>query len=304
MLSTARRILKTSLAMLALMSSACLVMAQETAAPTATEGEYQLVWADEFDVDGAPNPKNWIFETGFVRNNELQWYQPENARVEGGLLVITGRREKKANPNFKAGSVNWKESRANAEYTSASLKTRGLHEWTYGRFEMRARIDTRAGLWPAFWTVGDARGWPAGGEIDIMEYFKGVLLANVFWAKADGAPRINSRRKAVADFKDPEWAWKFHTYRMDWDRERIRIFVDGLELNSVDLNTTQNETADRANPMREPQHIIVNLAIGGNAGGDPSGTEFPSRFEVDYVRVFQKPEQALADEARQREIHP
>jgi beta-glucanase (GH16 family) len=129
---------------------------------------YQLVWADEFDQKGKPNPQNWTYETGFVRNQEQQWYQPENAWCENGMLIIESRRERRLNPSFQSGSKNWTENRQYAEYTSASLTTKGLHSWQYGRFEMRGRIDTRLGLWPAFWTLGVAGEWPRNGEIDII----------------------------------------------------------------------------------------------------------------------------------------
>jgi len=127
-----------------------------TAGQVPPRPDYSLVWADEFDKDGAPDPANWTYERGFVRNQELQWYQPDNARVEHGMLVIEARRERVINPAFDAASPDWKRNRPAAEYTSASVTTRGLHTFTYGRFEMRARIDTRSGMWPAFWTVGAA----------------------------------------------------------------------------------------------------------------------------------------------------
>jgi beta-glucanase (GH16 family) len=114
----------------------------------------KLVWADEFDTAGAPDPRNWTYERGFVRNEELQWYQPENARCEAGLLVIEGRRERKPNPSYDPAAGDWRRQREHAEHTSSSLTTTGLHSWRYGRFEMRGRIDTRPGLWPAFWTLG------------------------------------------------------------------------------------------------------------------------------------------------------
>ena len=145
--------------------------------------DYELVWRDEFNADGPPDPANWINEIGFVRNREAQWYQPDNAVVEDGRLAITARREQAQNPSHDpdAPESDWKRSRTHAEYTSASIKTRGLHEWTFGRFEMRGRIDIRRGMWPAFWTVGVGREWPGCGELDIMEFYQRTLLANAAW---------------------------------------------------------------------------------------------------------------------------
>ncbi|MHC5058097.1 MAG: glycoside hydrolase family 16 protein [Planctomycetota bacterium] len=259
----------------------------------AREGEgappgYRLVWSDEFDADGRPDPAKWTYERGFVRNNELQWYRPENAVCKDGLLVIEGRRERLPNPNHEAGSSNWKRKRSHIEYTSSSVTTRGLHSWRYGRLEMRGRIDIRAGLWPAFWTLGVEGEWPSNGEVDIMEYYRGKLLANAAWGtKRRWKPKWDSSRKPVSEFKDPDWAEKFHVWRMDWDETEIRLSVDGQVLNTVDLRKTVN-AGDKKNPFRRPHYIILNLAIGGNAGGDPSKTKFPARFEVDYVRVYQK----------------
>lgn len=259
------------------------------AAPPAEE--YQLVWEDAFEVEGRPDPRNWTYERGFVRNEELQWYRPENARCEKGLLIIEARREPVDNPHHDPASKGWKERRPRAEYTSASLTTRGLHRWTYGRFEMRARIDTRAGLWPAFWTLGSARPWPGCGEIDIMEFYRGQLLANACWAsERRWTPRWDDFKKPIAGFDDPRWPSRFHLWRMDWDEESIKLYVDGELLNTIDLAKTINEDGSGTNPFREPHHIILNLAVGGTQGGDPSRTEFPAHFEVDYVRVYRRSE--------------
>jgi len=251
--------------------------------------EYKLVWADEFNNDGVPDPCNWDYERGFVRNREYQWYQPDNARCEDGLLVIEGRRQRVKNPNYDPNSRDWKRNRQYAEYTSASLRTRGRREWTYGRFEMRGRIKTEPGLWPAFWTLGTARGWPGCGEIDIMEYYRGLVLANACWASGTRQrPIWDDFKKPIAEFGDPDWDSKFHIWRMDWDEHAIKLYLDGKLLNTIELSKTINQTPDGANPFREPHYIIVNLAIGGTSGGDPSTTRFPTRYEIDYIRVYQK----------------
>jgi len=247
--------------------------------------QYQLVWADEFNKDGAPDPANWTFEHGFVRNQELQWYQPQNAHVERGMLVIEARREHVENPSFDASSSDWKRNRQAAEYTSSSLTTRGLHSFTHGRFEMRARIDTRSGMWPAFWTVGATGPWPHNGEIDIMEFYRSTLLANVAWGAAE-------RNKAIwADTRTPlstfgaGWSQQFHVWRLDWDERAIKLSVDDRLLNDVDLARTINQDGT-GNPFTRPQVIILNLAVGAT-GGDPSKTTFPAKYEIDYVRVYQ-----------------
>ncbi len=250
---------------------------------------YQLVWADEFNREGRPDAENWIYEQGFVRNEELQWYQPENAHCEGGMLIIEARRETIANPKYRANGRDWRQRRAQAEYSSACLKTRGLHQWKYGRFVMRGRIDTRGGIWPAFWTLGSARPWPGCGEIDIMEYYRGLMLANACWL-SDTAWKAewDDVRIPLAHFKDPDWSSKFHVWQMDWDQKEIRLSLDGELLNSIDLAKTINGNDEAANPFHEPHYVLLNMAIGGTQGGDPASTDFPARFEVDYVRVYQR----------------
>jgi len=250
---------------------------------------YKLVWADEFDKDGRPDPCNWTYERGFVRNSELQWYQPDNARCENGLLIIEGRRERKQNPRYKPNSKHWREQRRYSEFTSASVTTKGLHNWMYGRFEMRGRIDTRAGLWPAFWTLGVKGQWPSNGEIDIMEYYRGMLLANAAWGtEKRGLAKWDDIKIPINEFNDPNWSAKFHVWRMDWDVESIKLYVDDVLLNTIDLKKTFNKDKEGKNPFRQPHYIILNLAIGGTAGGDPSNTKFPAKFEIDYVRIYKQ----------------
>jgi beta-glucanase (GH16 family) len=279
----------------ALLIAGRMAFAQERPAPSgADRGEnvsagWKLVWADEFRKDGQPDPRNWMYETGFVRNEEFQWYQPENAVCRKGTLVIEGRRERTPNPNFDPDSKAWQRNRQYADYTSACLTTRGLHTWLYGRFEMRARIDTRPGLWPAFWTLGIEGDWPHNGEIDIMEYYRDTLLANVAWgAETKWKAVWHTVRKPLTEFSDPDWSKKFHVWRMDWDADFIRLYVDGALMNETDLKQTQNRDREGKNPFHQPQYLLLNLAIGGASGGDPSATAFPARFEVDYVRVYQR----------------
>ena len=251
--------------------------------------KWKLVWHDEFNTNGVPDPANWNYERGFVRNQELQWYQPKNAFCTNGLLVIEARREHKPNPNFTPNSTNWKTSRAWIDYTSASLTSRRLREFKYGKFELRARIDTRLGSWPAFWTLGtniSVVGWPACGEIDIMEYYTGTVLANLGW-QFDHKIKWQSVKQPVAEPRQRSWAGKFHVWTMEWDPHKLDLRLDGKLMNHLDLATA--DRADKGNPFREPLYLILNQAIGGQCGGDPAQTRFPIRFEVDWVRVYQRP---------------
>jgi len=252
---------------------------------------YKLVWNDEFEKEGQPDPTKWTYENGFVRNKELQWYQPENAFCEDGKLVIVGKKVLQPNPHYEPQSHEWQKKREKIEYTSSCLITKGLHSWQYGRFEVKAKIDISTGLWPAIWFLGVEGEWPSNGEIDLMEFYKGKLLANLFWGIHDRwKPTINSKTKKVASFNDSTWQDKFHIWRMDWDENFIRLYVDNILLNEVDLSKTVNATTKRGpkNPFHQPHYLLLNLAIGGNAAGEPIGTKFPTRYEIDYVRVYKK----------------
>lgn len=261
--------------------------------------EYRMVWSDEFEVDGRPS-KDWTFERGFKRNQELQWYQLQNAWVKDGCLVIEGRKEHHKNPLYEAGSSDWRKNREFIEYTSSSLTTRLGFQFLYGRVEVRAKIPVASGSWPAIWLLGNKWEWPQNGEIDMMEYYikDGVpsILANACWGSTE-------RWKAVWDSvvmpfshfteKDPDWADKFHIWRMDWDKDFIRLYLDDELLNEIDLSKTVNEgyQGHHENPFSNTipgfkHYILLNLALGSN-GGEPDASQFPLRYLIDYVRVYQ-----------------
>jgi beta-glucanase (GH16 family) len=255
-----------------------------------------LVWSDEFDGDGKPDPALWSDEQGFVRNEEFQWYQPDNANCRNGILTIEARKEQIENPNYLADSNDWRKNRKYADYTSSCIKTVGKKEFLYGRFEVRAKIPTAGGSWPAIWTLGNAMSWPSCGEIDIMEYYpiRDVphILANTAW----GTDKSNNAKwdSATIPFshftdKNPDWANEFHIWRMDWDEEAIRLYLDDELLNETLLKDTQNGAiGNYTNPFRQPHYILLNLAIGGQNGGTPDDAAFPLKYEIDYVRVYQK----------------
>lgn len=264
--------------------------------PVNVPAGYCLVWHDEFENDGALDPKDWAPEEGFVRNREWQWYQGDNAYCRDGLLVITARRESRPNPCYKAESKHWAEQRKDIECTSASMTTRGRHEFLYGRFEVRARIPAARGSWPAIWFLGvNQYGWPCNGEVDLMEFYpKGgtrSILANACWGGENGRSKWDS---AVIPFthwtsRDSLWATQFHTWRMDWDEDFIRLYLDDELLNEIDLSKTVNAEGSPAagfNPFHSPMYLLLNLAM-GSSGGKVDEAALPMHYEVDYVRVFQ-----------------
>jgi beta-glucanase (GH16 family) len=254
--------------------------------PYEKEG-YQLVWADEFNQAGRPDSTRWRYEEGFVRNEKFQWYQPENAICKNGRLIIEARREQRVNPNYTAGQ-DWRKNRPMIDYTSSCLLTADRASWLYGRFEMRARIDVRNGLWPAWWTLGVDKPWPGNGEIDIMEYYRGKLLANIACLGNNRRAEWYSNTFSVDSLGGSGWAHKFHVWRMDWTENFIALYVDDVLLNKVMLDVLANKDVSGFNPFKQPHYMLLNLAIGGQHGGDPAGTTFPGLFEVDYVRVYQK----------------
>jgi beta-glucanase (GH16 family) len=251
--------------------------------------DYKLVWADEFNTDGAPDEKNWNYETGFMRNEENQWYQKENAVCKDGFLIIEARNENKANPNFVSKTHrNFAKSRDSIKVTSSCLITREKHSWQYGRFEMRAKIPVGNGMWPAFWSLGTKGNWPENGEIDIMEYFTGKLLANAAWKSNEPNTAWDSSAFKLSDFKDKEWADTFHIWKMDWDAHSIKLYVDDQLLNEINVDKTINAPNQNIIPFQQPHYLLVNLAVGGINGGEFTKADLPAKYVIDYIRVYQK----------------
>jgi beta-glucanase (GH16 family) len=230
-----------------------------------------------------PDPAKWKYEVGMIRNNEKQYYtreRRENVRVEDGCLVIEARKERFEIPD-KPGTF--------ADYTAASVETRGAGEWKYGRVEVRAKIPTGRGMWPAIWMLPDSiskLGWPACGEIDIMENvgYDPTFIHGTVHTKA-----YNHVKKTEKGTKiDVGKPWEdFHVYAIEWSAQKIDFFFDGRL-----YYTFQNEgkTMDEW-PFDQPFYLKINTAVGGNWGGQKGidDSAFPSKFYVDYVRVYQAP---------------
>ncbi len=250
-----------------------------------------LVFREEFNYEGAPNPDVWTFENGFQRNEELQWYQKDNAIVKNGILTIEAKRVNIPNPNYEQGSTDWKKNRKNITWTSSSITSFGKKEYLYGTYVIRAKVDSTLGSWPAIWTLGVTKEWPSCGEIDIMEFYRvgGVphLLSNYAWgtnqrwvAKWDGA------KVPLSNFlkNNPSWVNEFHTWKMEWTRASIKIYLDNLLMNEIDMATPINP--DGFNPFNQLHYTLLNLAIGAN-GGTPRANTQSIKYEVDYVRIYQ-----------------
>lgn len=251
----------------------------------APEG-WQLVWADEFDGD-ALDANNWNIQTGDGSaegipgwgNNELQTYQPDNIAVRNGNLVISAR--------FEDG-----------RYTSGRINSDGKFASRYGRIEGNIRVPAGRGLWSAFWllpTDSPYGGWPASGEIDIMEVFRrepqpftqGVAHYGMIWP-------LNVYAAKHYSGIDP--ADGFHVYALEWDDSELRWFVDGVHFHTVPSSAYWNYFRDPATnahrsggdsaPFDQPFHLLLNLAVGGDLPGDPLPEAFPGEMLVDYVRVY------------------
>jgi beta-glucanase (GH16 family) len=264
-------------------------------AQSANEG-WRLIWNDEFDGCGRPDSTKWGYELGFVRNREPQWYTAENVFQLDGNLVIEARQANFPCPAYREGSQSWYTNRKTIEWTSGSVQTKGKFSFQFGRVEVRARIPVCLGAWPAIWLLGLTHRWPACGEIDMMEYYlyegKPTVLANACWAGDDDASeQWDSSYTLLTHFtdRDPAWASRFHVWRMDWDKDWIRLYLDNELLNEIDLSKTVNGKlrATGVNPFHAPQYLLLNLALDTRVRR-LNPVDFPIRYEIDYVRVFQK----------------
>ena len=280
----------------ALLFGATALSAAAATKPVADElrpKKLKLVWEEDFNTDGPLDPAHWDYEHGFVRNQEVQWYQPQNAVCENGCLVITAKKETVSNTAYDATSKDWHFNRKEAHYTSSSVMTKGRHWLHYGRMEVRAKIPVTDGSWPAIWCLGnkDVTGpWPACGEVDIMEFYTHDILANTAWSNEQGGAVWNAKHIPFTHFteRDSLWAEKFHTWRMDWDSLAIRIYLDDELLNETDLRRTSQRVGDFCrveNPFRTPQYLLLNLALRASDGIDEK--YFPLHYYIDYVRFYE-----------------
>ncbi|SEM08360.1 Glycosyl hydrolases family 16 [bacterium A37T11] len=233
------------------------------------------VWADEFNIDGLPDTTKWRYDVGGNGwgNHELEYYtahRPENARVKDGMLTITA----------------VKEPFQGSAYTSARLASRHKGDFLYGRFEVRAKLPAGKGTWPAAWMLPsdwEYGGWPASGEIDIMEhvgYDPDVVHISIHTQAYNH--RIGTQKTAT--LKVDGATTGFHLYRVDWTPSDIRGFVDNRQIFVFNNEKTGSATW----PFDKRFHWLLNLAVGGDWGGAKGvdDSAFPANFVIDYVRVY------------------
>lgn len=241
--------------------------------------DYALVWGDEFSVNGLPDATKWEYDTGMNKqgwhNHELQYYSRarlENSEVRDGKLIITARKE----------SLSTQADWGGQTYTSARLITQGKQSWTYGYYEIRARLPCGKGSWPAIWMLGTTGTWPAGGELDIMEQV-GKEPTKVFsTTHTTSGSGANGRGAAT---QVPDACSAFHTYQMLWTDQQVSFGIDG----KAHFVYTNAKTGLDQWPYDAPQFLILNIAMGGDLGGPIDDSALPIQMEIDYVRVYQKP---------------
>lgn len=261
-----------------------IVAFSQCATPSASQGSWQLVWSDEFEHTGLPDPSKWSYDVGGHGwgNKELQNYtdrRKENARVENGVLIIEARRD---------GSEN-------QPYTSARLVSKRKGDWTYGRFEVRAKLPSGRGTWPAIWMLPTQRSygagyWPDNGEIDVMEHVGSDpdVIHGSAHTKAYHHS-INTQKSGKIKLESARSA--FNVYAVEWTPEEIRWYANGREFFKFRNERLSNPAADYKQwPFDKPFHLLLNVAVGGTWGGAHGVDEsiWPQRMEVDYVRVYQQ----------------
>ncbi|TVZ27662.1 glycosyl hydrolase family 16 [Gillisia sp. Hel_I_86] len=233
--------------------------------------ELSLIWAEEFDGKKI-DTDIWNFEKGLGHNNEEQYYtsRAKNIQIKKGLLVIEARKE-----NYKG-----------SKYTSARITTVDKKLFKYGRIQIRAKLPTGNGTWPAIWMLGENRyrdGYPACGEIDIMEHVgksPTEIHGAIHYPELDNK-KLNSSAKS---FKIPYSEDGFHTYTIEWDEKSINYFIDDEPFHYFKIEDAEREGRD--NIFQKPFYLIINLALGGKWAREIDNTIFPARFYIDYVRYY------------------
>ena len=249
---------------------------------SAEETEWKMVWNDEFDGPKLDYSK-WEIEVNAFGggNNELQIYtdRRENVRIEDGRLILQARKDN----HGIAGTVR--------EYSSGRIRSKNRGDWKYGKFEIRAKLPGGQGVWPAIWMLptDEVYGtWASSGEIDIVE-FKGQE-PNVIWGTLHYGKQWPDNKHSGTQFRSPDvdFTRDFHTFTLEWEEGVVRWLIDG----KLYQTQTKWESAGGKFPAPFDQnfHMVLNLAVGGGFVGNPdASTKFPAQFEVDYVRVYQKP---------------
>jgi len=271
--------------LLSVFACGCHVIRDAVPPPPPAASDWNLVWSDEFSApDGSdPDSSKWTYDLGGKGwgNRELECYtnRLQNTHIQGGNLVITAQKE-----NFTCSDS------VSSGYTSARLKTQGLFSQAYGRFEARIKIPAGQGMWPAFWMLGNnitTSGWPACGEIDIMENI-GKEPATVH-GSLHGPSTTSRTSDASARFSFPaglNFADAFHLYAVEWEPGVVRFYVD---TNLYATFTQSQWPAGGTWVFDHPFFILLNVAVGGNWPGSPDNTtQFPQQMLVDYVRIYTK----------------
>lgn len=266
------------------------VDAASSVPPKTLPGGWVYVWGDEFNGNKL-DLKKWRPELGVIRNRTAaQTYtdRSKNLRVEKGKLILEAHHETFPNVNYDPKGKGWIAERKACEYTSGSVTTQGVKMFLYGRFEFRAKIPTGKGVWPAIWTMNVNKwGWPANGEIDILEHISqepNTCYTIFRWGKDGGS----KEQKVIRTTKLPDYSKDFHLYVMEWSPEAMSVSIDGKEVGSIKLD--QANYPEGGNPLRTPLYLIMNTALGGGWAEAPVAKDYPAKFEIDYVRYYQKKE--------------